>query len=104
MATGEGARILRGERRAESQADPAAGEIHRGDRQAVEQGPCRHRVRYPDRGRGVHRSEEHTSELQSPMYLVCRLLLETSKLCAPAGGPTDRAAFQRVYWVTCHSA
>src|SRR5437762_4572006 len=28
---------------------------------------------------GVHqlqRSEEHTSELQSPMYLVCRLLLE----------------------------
>src|ERR1017187_8830809 len=23
------------------------------------------------------RSEEHTSELQSPMYLVCRLLLET---------------------------
>src|SRR5437879_7746778 len=24
----------------------------------------------------VDRSEEHTSELQSPMYLVCRLLLE----------------------------
>src|SRR5437879_9067965 len=24
----------------------------------------------------VRRSEEHTSELQSPMYLVCRLLLE----------------------------
>src|ERR1017187_612555 len=24
----------------------------------------------------VQRSEEHTSELQSPMYLVCRLLLE----------------------------
>src|SRR5437764_3170818 len=24
----------------------------------------------------VARSEEHTSELQSPMYLVCRLLLE----------------------------
>src|SRR5437879_10173464 len=23
------------------------------------------------------RSEEHTSELQSPMYLVCRLLLDT---------------------------
>src|SRR5437879_9658350 len=29
----------------------------------------------PDRGR----SEEHTSELQSPMYLVCRLLLEKKK-------------------------
>src|SRR5437879_12965744 len=25
---------------------------------------------------GLERSEEHTSELQSPMYLVCRLLLE----------------------------
>src|SRR3712207_7138428 len=25
---------------------------------------------------GVHRSEEHTSELQSRQYLVCRLLLE----------------------------
>src|SRR5437879_7353025 len=24
----------------------------------------------------AQRSEEHTSELQSPMYLVCRLLLE----------------------------
>src|SRR5437762_9386244 len=27
------------------------------------------------------RSEEHTSELQSPMYLVCRLLLEIIKSC-----------------------
>src|SRR5437879_5433255 len=27
-------------------------------------------------GGGLDRSEEHTSELQSPMYLVCRLLLE----------------------------
>src|SRR5437879_6676303 len=26
--------------------------------------------------RNKARSEEHTSELQSPMYLVCRLLLE----------------------------
>src|SRR5437763_14800389 len=31
-------------------------------------------------GAGRHRrSEEHTSELQSPMYLVCRLLLEKKK-------------------------
>src|SRR5437762_4196382 len=29
---------------------------------------------------GCPRSEEHTSELQSPMYLVCRLLLEKKKL------------------------
>src|SRR5437762_5980720 len=28
---------------------------------------------------GYVRSEEHTSELQSPMYLVCRLLLEKKK-------------------------
>src|SRR5437764_8441590 len=29
------------------------------------------------------RSEEHTSELQSPMYLVCRLLLEKKKKNEP---------------------
>src|SRR5207244_12738247 len=28
---------------------------------------------------GPHRSEEHTSELQSPDHLVCRLLLEKKK-------------------------
>src|SRR5437762_3898799 len=28
------------------------------------------------------RSEEHTSELQSPMYLVCRRLLEKKNACA----------------------
>src|SRR3712207_8301773 len=33
-------------------------------------------------GRG-HRSEEHTSELQSRQYLVCRLLLEKKKKKAP---------------------
>src|SRR5437879_10303580 len=34
-----------------------------------------------NRGFALHfaRSEEHTSELQSPMYLVCRLLLEKNK-------------------------
>src|ERR1041384_6940372 len=38
------------------------------------------RIRRP-RGpeRGGHRSEEHTSELQSLAYLVCRLLLEKTK-------------------------
>src|SRR5437762_6567419 len=34
------------------------------------------------RGRSA-RSEEHTSELQSPMYLVCRLLLEKKKKHQP---------------------
>src|SRR3712207_7239096 len=32
-----------------------------------------------DHGFGVPRSEEHTSELQSRQYLVCRLLLEKKK-------------------------
>src|SRR5437764_7358685 len=46
------------------------------------------------------RSEEHTSELQSPLYLVCRLLLEkkkhlrqavpTAEMDSPA--PADRRA------------
>src|SRR5437762_10656385 len=34
------------------------------------------------------RSEEHTSELQSPMYLVCRLLLEKKKVARPSLGAT----------------
>src|SRR5580658_3796930 len=34
----------------------------------------------PARSRGVSRSEEHTSELQSPCNLVCRLLLEKKKM------------------------
>src|SRR5256885_10535610 len=38
-------------------------------------------VRYHVLARGTHqtRSEEHTSELQSPCNLVCRLLLEKKK-------------------------
>src|SRR3712207_6847823 len=31
------------------------------------------------RNQGIDRSEEHTSELQSRQYLVCRLLLEKKK-------------------------
>src|SRR5688500_19392202 len=37
------------------------------------------RRRIADRPR-AHRSEEHTSELQSPCNLVCRLLLEKKKV------------------------
>src|SRR3712207_8193481 len=33
----------------------------------------------PDDAAGRQRSEEHTSELQSRQYLVCRLLLEKKK-------------------------
>src|SRR3712207_8944038 len=36
------------------------------------------RVPHPDAG-AEQRSEEHTSELQSRQYLVCRLLLEKKK-------------------------
>src|SRR5256885_7675473 len=34
-----------------------------------------------------YRSEEHTSELQSPCNLVCRLLLEKKKRSQLLGGP-----------------
>src|SRR3989454_2791686 len=37
------------------------------------------RIPVPHRDRAVLRSEEHTSELQSPCNLVCRLLLEKKK-------------------------
>src|SRR5690348_18081628 len=37
---------------------------------------CRSRCSH---SRGCARSEEHTSELQSPVHLVCRLLLEKKK-------------------------
>src|SRR3712207_8697640 len=39
--------------------------------------PCR--VRCPSARSEPSRSEEHTSELQSRQYLVCRLLLEKKK-------------------------
>src|SRR5437763_3190515 len=39
---------------------------------------------------GSARSEEHTSELQSPMYLVCRLLLEKKK--KKSTEPTDKVS------------
>src|SRR5436189_2655908 len=37
------------------------------------------------------RSEEHTSELQSPMYLVCRLLLEKKKQTTHAWRSPDHS-------------
>src|SRR5437763_12441925 len=55
------------------------------------EGAVDHRPQAVEGDRAVHRleafavadqdarSEEHTSELQSPMYLVCRLLLEKKK-------------------------
>src|SRR5437762_10574006 len=43
----------------------------------------------------LDRSEEHTSELQSPMYLVCRLLLEKKKATAIAGHARSHIAIVR---------
>src|SRR2546422_4589801 len=62
---------------------PAHGPDRRGQRRAAHGGA---QVR-PRSGREVHllrrlvdpRSEEHTSELQSRLHLVCRLLLEKKK-------------------------
>src|SRR3712207_7972137 len=39
-------------------------------------------------GSVLPRSEEHTSELQSRQYLVCRLLLEKKKTLSYSGCPT----------------
>src|SRR5438552_13351151 len=38
----------------------------------------------------LSRSEEHTSELQSPDHLVCRLLLEKKKIILPGPGAVER--------------
>src|SRR5437879_3309044 len=57
------------------------------------------RAEHPDRKDDLGRSEEHTSELQSPMYLVCRLLLDKRDraLDVRRAGPqaADRGAHPR---------
>src|ERR1017187_7625708 len=48
----------------------------------------------------VDRSEEHTSELQSPMYLVCRLLLEKKpdlSFARPAIGKSVQPGLRTVH-------
>src|SRR5256885_9794803 len=47
------------------------------------------------------RSEEHTSELQSPCNLVCRLLLEKKKDVVPPQGSYHRMSFANSI-VDCH--
>src|SRR5437762_8887244 len=46
--------------------------------------------------RRQERSEEHTSELQSPMYLVCRLLLEKKKKQLTDIHQYDRTTFNHM--------
>src|SRR5207247_10796845 len=56
---------------------PISGEARR--RARVPPGAAR-LARPPDIARAISRSEEHTSELQSRVDLVCRLLLEKKKI------------------------
>src|SRR5438876_3283728 len=50
---------------------------------------CSHARRKVKRRRAGARSEEHTSELQSPVHLVCRLLLEKKKIDIRAASTTN---------------
>src|SRR3712207_7138172 len=68
--------------------DPVVTALHQHDRapqpleRRVPVAAQQPQVRRDDRGEVAHevrRSEEHTSELQSRQYLVCRLLLEKKK-------------------------
>src|SRR3712207_8393831 len=43
----------------------------------------------PCAAQGEQRSEEHTSELQSRQYLVCRLLLEKKNIVRHVGPPEE---------------
>src|SRR3989449_5342341 len=89
--------------------DHARGEQHEGQRDVVV-GPrvlelelariARERDVEPDRAaEGVdvrHRSEEHTSELQSRLHLVCRLLLEKKK-------KKEKAKSSNLYAILVHT-
>src|SRR2546422_6099906 len=59
-------------------------------------GACGEAGSHPDRRR--IRSEEHTSELQSRLHLVCRLLLEkkkqTTKICSAVTDSTCSATYR----------
>src|SRR3712207_7377854 len=70
--------LFRSHRRAAQGPRPARrGLLGRGERDLVQGRDPGRRVGPPPPARG--RSEEHTSELQSRQYLVCRLLLEKKK-------------------------
>src|SRR6266487_483207 len=47
--------------------------------------------------RGYFRSEEHTSELQSPVHLVCRLLLKKKKSLPPTEKSSTAVSHPRVH-------
>src|SRR3712207_7043976 len=73
----DGARAVRD---GAGRARPRARHRHRADERAPDDARRRHQLaREPRAARPNQRSEEHTSELQSRQYLVCRLLLEKKK-------------------------
>src|SRR5687767_15240365 len=60
-----------------------------GDEQVLAAGGLERHVELLDGVGSVGRSEEHTSELQSLAYLVCRLLLEKKNRPVHTGAPRD---------------
>src|SRR2546426_6877111 len=61
-------------------------QVHRGAAEVPSRGRLYAVVPVPER------SEEHTSELQSPCNLVCRLLLEKKKKHTPHSKPLSRTS------------
>src|SRR2546425_9172982 len=75
-----GGRTARGSARAPARASPPHRPAERlGCLTGSAPGRNRGSGRSPNRSHALKRSEEHTSELQSLAYLVCRLLLEKKK-------------------------
>src|SRR2546429_1890935 len=64
---------------ARARAAPAAPNVRPGARPASVSASAPHPAPRRRRAHDVDRSEEHTSELQSRLHLVCRLLLEKKK-------------------------
>src|SRR3712207_8870560 len=65
--------------RARRRPEPARAEEVRQRAERAQDQVGDHHQRRLGTGRAERRSEEHTSELQSRQYLVCRLLLEKKK-------------------------
>src|SRR2546422_4828215 len=63
---------------AAQRGDPALIRVGHGDSRGG-RGDIDHRIGVEHAAVAVGRSEEHTSELQSRLHLVCRLLLEKKK-------------------------
>src|SRR5947209_14613630 len=57
-------------------------------------GPVRARLNLDSH---VQRSEEHTSELQSRQYLVCRLLLEKKNKNSGVASPPENPPYSSLY-------